>query len=72
MEYVAQAINKNTKLFVTCTKVDNLKDAYHYAKYYRGIGYNAKVYTEEEYLIALEENDKRRKDGINLMLYQKI
>ena len=56
MGYVAQAINKYTKFFETCTSCDTKEEAVKYAKYYRSIGYNAKVYTDEEHMIALEKD----------------
>jgi hypothetical protein len=60
MGYVAQATNKNTGFFMTCTKVDTKEEAIHYAKYYRSIGYNARVYSDEEYTEALEKDSKER------------
>lgn len=56
MGYVAQAIDKRTKFFETCTSCDTKEEAIKYAKYYRSIGYNAKVYTDEEHMIALEKD----------------
>ena len=70
MGYVAQATNKRTGYFETCTKVDSLKEAYHYSRYYRSIGYNAKVYSDEEYEKVLEEEYKRRKQqNLIMMIY---
>lgn len=41
------AIDKYTKQIKTCTSCDK-SDSQKYAKYYRSIGYNAKVVTYEE------------------------
>ena len=41
------ALDKNTKEIKTCTSCDKT-EAQKYAKYYRGIGYNAKVVTYDE------------------------
>lgn len=38
MGYVAQAINKYTKFFETCTSCNTKEEAIKYAKYYRSIG----------------------------------
>jgi hypothetical protein len=67
MDYVAQAINKNTGLFGTCTICGSLEDAKRYAKYYRSIGYKSKVFNEEEYTEAAEENKKLYYEQVNLM-----
>ena len=65
MDYIAQAIDKNTGLFRTCTMAD--KDyAIKTAKYYRSIGYNAKVFSRDEYEKASEENSRKRQEQINL------
>lgn len=56
MGYVAQAIDKYTKYFKTCYSCDTKEEAVKMAKYYRSIGYNAKVYTDEEHIIALDKN----------------
>ena len=72
MEYIAQAIEKNTKRFLTCTHCDTKEDAIHYAKYYRSIGYNAKVYDENEYIIALEKDAEDYKVQRKLELYSKL
>ena len=50
------ALDKATGFIRTGTSCDR-KDASHYAKYYRGIGYNAQILTYEE-LEKLEEQKK--------------
>ena len=50
------ALDKGTGFIRTGTSCDR-KDANHYAKYYRNIGYNARILTYEE-LEKLEEEEK--------------
>ena len=50
------ALDKRTGFIKTGTSCDR-KDAGHYAKYYRSIGYNARVLTYEE-LEKLEECER--------------
>jgi hypothetical protein len=57
--WVAQAIDKNTGFFKTSYSTGTKEEAVKMAKYYRSIGYNAKVYpANEEYDKALEDNSK--------------
>ena len=49
-------LDKGTGFIRTGTSCDR-KDANHYAKYYRNIGYNARILTYEE-LEKLEEEEK--------------
>lgn len=56
MDYVAQAIDKHTGYFGTSYATDTKESATKTAKYFRSIGYKAKVFAWNEYLIALEEN----------------
>ena len=65
MDYIAQAIDKHTGLFGTCTITDK-ESAIKTAKYYRSIGYNAKVFSRDEYEKASEENAQERKEQIDL------
>lgn len=53
--FVAATV-KGTGRIKTGTSCDR-KDANHYAKYYRNIGYNARILTYEE-LEKLEEEEK--------------
>ena len=55
MVFVA-ALDKGTGFIRTGTSCDR-KDANHYAKYYRNIGYNARILTYEE-LEKLEERER--------------
>lgn len=50
------ALDKGTGFIRTGTSCDR-KDAGHYAKYYRSIGYNARILTYEE-LEKLEEQER--------------
>lgn len=50
------AMDKGTGYIRTGTSCDR-KDANHYAKYYRSIGYNARILTYDE-LDKLEEQEK--------------
>lgn len=50
------ALDKGTGFIRTGTSCDR-KDANHYAKYYRNIGYNARILTYEE-LGKLEERER--------------
>lgn len=50
------ALDKRTGFIRTGTSCDR-KDANHYAKYYRNIGYNARILTYEE-LEKLEEQER--------------
>ena len=50
------AMDKGTGHIRTGTSCDR-KDANHYAKYYRNIGYNARIFTYEE-LEKLEERER--------------
>lgn len=50
------ALDKGTGFIRTGTSCDR-KDANHYAKYYRNIGYNARILTYEE-LEKLEECER--------------
>lgn len=59
MDYIAQAIDRHTGIFGTCTITDK-ELAYKIAKYYRSIGYRAKVFSADEYKAALEENAQMR------------
>lgn len=60
MGYVAQAIDKYTKYFKTCYSCDTKEEAVKMAKYYRSIGYNAKVYTDEEHVERLDKEAEER------------
>ena len=51
-----RVLDKGTGFIKTGTSCDR-KDASHYAKYYRRIGYNARILTYEE-LEKLEEQEK--------------
>lgn len=50
------ALDKGTGFIKTGTSCDQ-KDGSHYAKYYRSIGYNARILTYEE-LEKLEEQER--------------
>ena len=50
------ALDKRTGFIKTGTSCDR-KDANHYAKYYRSIGYNARILTYEE-LDKIEEQER--------------
>jgi len=67
MDYIAQAIDKHTGLFRTCTVADK-ELATKTAKYYRSIGYNAKVIPADEYDKASEENARKRQEQIDLQM----
>ena len=70
MLYVAQAIDRNTGYFGTCTWCETKKDARHYARYYRLIGYKAKIFSDEEYDKANNENaELRHKQTILQKIY---
>jgi len=66
VSYVAQAIDKNTGFFVTCTHCESKEMAVRTAKYYRSIGYNAKVFTEDKYEQANKENYNKLREQIKL------
>lgn len=55
------AFDKNSKQSKTVTSCDR-KDAQTYAKYYRGIGYNARVmeYNELDELIRRESKEMKK------------
>ena len=58
------ALDKNTGYIVTCTSCEK-EDAQKYAKYYRGVGYNSKVLTYEEFeQMQRKELEERRKLSI--------
>jgi phosphopantetheinyl transferase (holo-ACP synthase) len=62
--YIAQAIDKNTGEFKT-SFVGDKEAALRNAKYYRSIGYNAKVFpADETYTKALNDN-------YNMMMQQR-
>lgn len=63
MQYCAQAIDKNTGYFGSCTWADR-ELAYKTAKYYRSIGHRARVFAADEYDAAAEENYKMRCEQI--------
>lgn len=65
MDYIAQAIDKHTGLFGTCTITDK-ESAIKTARYYRSIGYNAKVFSRDEYEKASAENLHKRQEQIDL------
>ena len=65
VDYIAQAIDKHTGLFGTCTHTD-YESAIKTAKYYRSIGYNARVIPEDKYAEAIEENSRKRQEQIDL------
>jgi hypothetical protein len=67
--YVAQAINKHTGEFKTCTHCGENKElAMREAKYYRSIGYNAKVFDSyETYVAALDANYEMVKRNSKMM-----
>lgn len=54
------AIDKNTGYIKTTTSCD-IEDSQKYAKYYRSIGYNAKVLTYEELEEMQNKESKERK-----------
>lgn len=56
------AIDKNTGYIKTTTSCD-IEDSQKYAKYYRSIGYNAKVLTYEE-LDKMLDNGFRERNGL--------
>lgn len=58
--YVAEAIDKHTKLIKTCYLCGTKEEATKIAKYYRGIGYNAKVCTYEEHVKRLDKEAEER------------
>lgn len=53
------ATDKGTGFIKTCTSCDDT-DAQRYAKYYRSIGYNARVVTYEE-LEEIQEKEKQER-----------
>lgn len=53
------ALDKRTGFIKTCTSCDR-GAASNYAKYYRSIGYNARILTYEE-LDILQEKEKRER-----------
>ena len=58
MVFVA-AMDKGTGFIRTGTSCDR-KDAGHYAKYYRSIGYNAQILTYDE-LDQIQEQEKQER-----------
>jgi hypothetical protein len=67
MDWIAQAIERHTGAFKTCTHYGSKAEAVKCAKYYRSIGYNAKVFSEEEYPEALEQNKREHETQARLM-----
>lgn len=61
--YVAQAIDRNTEFFKT-NSCGDYDFAIRTAKYYRSIGYNAKVFSESEYDNELNKNTEMRNNEI--------
>ncbi len=55
------ATDKGTGFIKTCTSCDDT-DAQRYAKYYRSIGYNARVVTYEE-LEEIQEKERKLREG---------
>lgn len=53
------ALDRATGFIKTCTSCER-ENASHYAKYYRSIGYNARILTYEE-LDILQEKEKRER-----------
>lgn len=66
-DWIAQAIERHTGAFKTCAHYGNKQEAAKCAQYYRSIGYNAKVFSEEEYPEALEKNRQEREKQARLM-----
>lgn len=59
------AFDKGTGYIRTVTSCD-AKDAQHYAKYYRNIGYNARVLTYEELGRLQEQEVTERQNAMQL------
>jgi hypothetical protein len=66
-DWIAQAIDRTTGYFKACTHYGSKADAAKGAKYYRSIGYNARVFSEEEYPEALKKNSRKREEQRRLM-----
>lgn len=66
-DWIAQAIERHTGAFKTCTHYGSKAEAVKGAKYFRSIGYNAKVFSEDEYPEALEQNRQEREKQARLM-----
>ena len=66
-DWIAQAIDRNTGYFGSCTHYGSKAEAVKGAQYFRSVGYNAKVFSEEEYPEALEQNRQERDKQARLM-----
>lgn len=66
-DWIAQAIERYTGAFKTCTHYGSRAEAAKCAKYYRSIGYNARVFSEDEYPEALEKDRQEREEQARLM-----
>jgi hypothetical protein len=66
-DWIAQAIERSTGYFKTCAHYGSKAEAVKGAKYFRSVGYNARVFSEEEYPEALEQNRQERERQARLM-----
>jgi hypothetical protein len=68
-DWIAQAIDRTTGYFQACSHYGSKPEAAKCAKYYRSIGYNARIFSEDEYPEALEKNRQEREEQARLMRY---